>query len=185
MSSSLSNERYLHWWVPCPLRDLRIGWVPGQFWSPHLWVNGQIRDPAIGNRSLSNQISLHGWVASNQRSLHGWLPGPTELEYLDMVLSESMRVYPPIPLHIGELPVQSEISELVSSRSYERSLHGEFLVNSEISILVSSLSNQIPPHGWVTSNQRSPHWWFPVIPEISAWWLPGPIRYLCMVELPV
>ena len=26
----------------------------------------------------------------------------TELEYLDMVLSESMRVYPPIPLHIGK-----------------------------------------------------------------------------------
>jgi len=34
----------------------------------------------------------------------------TELEYLDMVLSESMRVYPPIPLHIGQFPVQSELT---------------------------------------------------------------------------
>ena len=47
----------------------------------------------------SISIPVHRTVQGDQKPTYD---NVSSLTYLDMVLSESMRVYPPIPLHIGE-----------------------------------------------------------------------------------
>ncbi len=143
-----------------------------QSWSIWTWswvraCESTLQSPSILVSFLSNQIPPQNRMGEFpvKSEIFAWVTSRSNrLEYLDMVLSESMRVYPPIPLHIGEFLVQSDTSAKPHGGvpCPIRDLH------------IGSLSNQIPPHRWVTSNQRSPHWSFPVIPEISAWWLPVP-----------